>query len=213
MRIDQYWNWLENNFVENIRAQQWYNGQPPRNLSGFINDRSNRLIGWPIMRQLRIKPDSCRIPTSVQQLFTHCYDDYSFSNEEKKSFEPGWTTNQTNQTYNSVIQRAFKYRSSDELDTYIYIGKHDTYNSGGYVYEFRGRLSYLQSNLSQLHQLQWIDGQTRAVIIQFSLYNPNSQLFISANLLAEFLSTGSVETQSRFEPISFQGNFLSLFKF
>jgi hypothetical protein len=53
--IDQYWKWLEESFVSNIRAQQWYNGDPPRNLSGFINDKSNRLIGWATMRQLRVK--------------------------------------------------------------------------------------------------------------------------------------------------------------
>ncbi|CAF4888098.1 unnamed protein product, partial [Rotaria magnacalcarata] len=59
-RISEYWNWLESSFVENIRVQEWYNGQPPSNLSGYINDRSNRLIGWATMRQLRIKPDSCK---------------------------------------------------------------------------------------------------------------------------------------------------------
>jgi hypothetical protein len=46
---------LEESFVDNIRAQSWYNGDPPKYLSGFINDKTNRLIGWPIMRQLRIK--------------------------------------------------------------------------------------------------------------------------------------------------------------
>ena len=54
--MDQYWNWLEESFVMNIRAQNWYNGEPPRNLSGFINDKTNRLIGWATMRQLRVKP-------------------------------------------------------------------------------------------------------------------------------------------------------------
>ncbi|CAF5118224.1 unnamed protein product, partial [Rotaria socialis] len=73
-----------------------------------------------------------------------------------------------------------------------------------YAYEFRGRLSDLQSNLSELYQLQWIDRQTRAVLIQLSLYNPNSQFFISCNLLVEFLSSGWIEPQSRFDPISFQ---------
>ncbi|CAF3781572.1 unnamed protein product [Rotaria sp. Silwood1] len=75
---------------------------------------------------------------------------------------------------------------------------------GRYVYEFRGRLNYLRNNLLQFHQLNWIDSQTRAIIIQFTLYNSNSQLFISINLLTEFLSTGGIKSQSRFEPISFQ---------
>ncbi|CAF1236915.1 unnamed protein product [Rotaria sp. Silwood1] len=99
---------------------------------------------------------------------------------------------------------SFICKTSNQLDTYIYTGKHQTYNSGRYVYEFRGRLNYLRNNLSQLHQLNWIDSQTRAIIIQFTLYNSNSQLFISINLLTEFLSTGGIKSQSRFEPISFQ---------
>ena len=111
--------------------------------------------------------------------------------------------------YSSSISNAFRYRSSKELDTYVYIGDHATYGSGGYVYEFRGRLSSLQSNLSQLHQLGWIDEKTRAVIIQCTLYNPNAQLYTSVTLLVEFLSTGGLIPTARFEPLSFHGqNFL-----
>ena len=56
--VDDYWQWLQSSFVPSIRAQEWYNGAPPRNLSGFIADRNNRLIGWPRMRQLRVKTGS-----------------------------------------------------------------------------------------------------------------------------------------------------------
>jgi hypothetical protein len=197
--VNDYWNWLDNSFLSNIRAQKWYNGDAPRNLSGFIDDKSSRLIGWAMMRQLRIKIDSCQA-----QLSSQCKGDYSFSNEEKGSFEPGWV-NETVQIYNSAIGRAFRYESGDQLDTYVYIGDHATYSSGGYVYELRGSLSDLQSNLSELHQLNWIDSQTRAVMIQLSLYNPNVQLFTSVILLVEFLSNGGLYPQSRFEPLSFQG--------
>ena len=102
---------------------------------------------------------------------------------------------------------------SKDLDTYIYVGDHGSYGGGGYVYEFRGRLSDLQSNLSQLHQLEWIDSQTRAVIIQLTLYNPNVQLFTSLTFLAEFLSSSGVYPTSRFEPMNFYGNFISFLIF
>ncbi len=52
--INDYWNWLERSFVSNIHAQQWDNGDNTRNLSGFINDKINQLIGWSTMRQLTI---------------------------------------------------------------------------------------------------------------------------------------------------------------
>jgi polycystin 1L2 len=173
------------------------------------------------MRQLRIKSglfsilpslklflsydhlESCGKHSSVQRLSPTCEKDYSLFNEEQRSFPPGWRNQSTN--YSSSIHNAFRYRSGKELDTYVYISDHQTYGSGGYVYEFRGRLSELQSNLSQLHQLGWIDEKTRAVIIQCTLYNPNAQLFTSVTLLAELLSTGGIIPTARFEPLSFQG--------
>ncbi|CAF1423607.1 unnamed protein product, partial [Adineta ricciae] len=196
--IDQYWSWLENSFVNQLRAQEWYNGDPPRNLTGYIDDKSNRLIGWATMRQLRVKAASCQMQHPI---YSTCEYDYSFSQEDKRSYAPGWT-NQTTQVYNAFIQKAFTYQSGDELDTYVYVGDYASYASGGYVYEYRGRSSDLQSNLSQLHQLGWIDDQTRAVIIQLTLYNPNVQLFTAVTVLAEFFSSSGVLTSSRFEPIN-----------
>ncbi|CAF1667019.1 unnamed protein product, partial [Adineta ricciae] len=190
---------LEKSFVSNIRAQQWYNGDSPRNLSGFINDKTNRLIGWPIMRQLRVKSNLC----SYQKLRSICINDYSLLNEEKNSFGLAWTNETTTEESSSSIIESFQYKSSEELDTYVYIGDHGTYSGNGYVYEFRGRLIDLQSNLSKLHQLRWIDNQTRAVIIQFSLYNPNVELFIAVTFIMEFLSTGGVYPSARFEPMTF----------
>ncbi len=136
--VNEYWTGLENSFVSSIRAQEWYSGDAPRNLSGFINDKSNRLIGWTMMRQLRIKTDLFSTPIS-----SICKSDYSFSNEEKSSFDLGWI-NQTRTISNSSSARAFMYRSGDELDTNIDVGEDATYNSGGYVYEYRGPLSDLR---------------------------------------------------------------------
>jgi polycystin 1L2 len=155
------------------------------------------------MRQLRIKSHSC----PKQQMISTCQTDYSFFNEEKRSFQPGWMINQTTEKYSSSIHQSFQYKSNHVLDTSVYIGDHGSYSGGGYVYEFRGRLSNLRSNLSELHQLGWIDNKTRAVFIQLSLYNPNVQLFTSVTFLIEFLSTGGIYPQSRFEPLNFYGIF------
>ena len=133
-----------------------------------------------------------------------CGGDYRRSNEEQGSFSPGWVDYQyqRNTSNDSVsIRRAFQYRSSAELDTYWYAGDYADYGGGGYVYDFRGPLSQLRGNLSELHRLGWIDDQTRAVMIQISLYNPNIQMFTSVTMLVEFLSTGSLIATARFEPI------------
>ncbi|CAF3735281.1 unnamed protein product, partial [Adineta steineri] len=197
--IDEYWYWLENSFVSNIRAQQWYNGDIPQYLNGFLNDKSNRLIGWATIRQLRVKSELC----SDRRIISICEDSYSFSNEETELFQPGWTTNATTEEFSSSVLKAFNYSTSDELDTYSYVGEFGTYRGGGYVYEFRGPLSDMKTNLSALHQLDWMDEKTRAVFIQLTLYNPSIQLLTAVTLLAEFLPTGGIYTTARFEPINF----------
>jgi hypothetical protein len=53
--LNGYWKWLRNDFVPNLRAQAWYNGQYPEDLRGYLNDKTNRIIGWAMMRQLRVK--------------------------------------------------------------------------------------------------------------------------------------------------------------
>jgi hypothetical protein len=155
--------------------------------------------------------DPCHVRPSMENLNLICGSDYSSFNEEDQSFLPGWIMNTTTMNFSSSVGNAFKYKSSKELDTYAYMGDHGKYYGDGYMYEFRGRLTDLQSNLSQLHQFEWIDKKTRAVIIQLTLYNPNVGMFTSVILLAEFLSTGGVFPSSQIDPLNFQGLYLFYF--
>jgi hypothetical protein len=152
------------------------------------------------MRQVRVQSRRC----ASQKVETTCEDDYHLFNEETHSFELTWT-NETSERLSSSIHHAFYYRSSNELNTFVYYGDHQSYPGGGFVYEFRGRLTDLQKNLSELHRSEWIDQRTRAVIIQLTLYNPNVQLLSSVFIVTEFLSTGGLYTHIRIEPMNFFG--------
>ena len=167
-----------------------------------MNDKASRLIGWPTIRQLRIKSHLC----SYQKLRSNCFEDYQMLNEDKESFFPEWN----NETLSSTILQAFEYKRSAELDTYVYVGEYGSYSGNGFVYEFRGRLNEIKRNLSKLHELEWINNSTRGLIIQMNLFNPNVQLFTSVILLTEFLSTGGISSTARFEPFQFNGKFLFL---
>jgi hypothetical protein len=52
---------------------------------------------------------------------------------------------------------------------------------------------------------------TTVVIIEMSLYNPNSQLFTSITLLTQFLSTGEILPQAFFQPFNFYFYLTSIF--
>ena len=100
------------------------------------------------------------------------------------------------------IYHAFQYRSAAELNGYPVVGIYNSYWGGGYVYEMRGQKSYLQGNLTLLQKNKWIDRLTRAVIIEFSIFNPNINLIGVAEIVVEFLPTGTIIKSARFDPIS-----------
>ncbi len=96
------------------------------------------------------------------------------------------------------------------MNGYPVVGTYNTYWGGGYVYEMRGQKSFLEGNLTLLQKNNWINRFTRAVIIEFSIFNPNINLIGVAEIVVEFLPTGSILTSSRFDCISLFSS-LSLF--
>jgi polycystin 1L2 len=69
----------------------------------------------------------------------------------------------------------------------------------------RGKLSYIQGNLSLLREMNWVDRQTRAVLVEFSAYNPNIDLVMVSTILVEFLASGSLLTMAQFDPLNLFG--------
>lgn len=98
------------------------------------------------------------------------------------------------------IFEAFSYRSAETLNSFPFEGGYNTYEGGGYVYEMRGPLRDIRSNITKLRELNWIDRQTRAIFIEFSIYNPNINMLAAFELLIEFLPSGSLLTTSRIDP-------------
>lgn len=158
--------------------------------------------------------ESCHRKLSFGNHSRKCVDDYSRSNEDRQSYQPKWmmSTNITEKdkkiSMNS-IDKAFRYRSANELDTYPYMGQYETYSSGGYVYEFRPSETSVRPNLTELRLFNWIDHRTRAVLIQMTLYNANVEMFTSVSLLMEFLSSGSVIPSAMIQPLALKSRYFS----
>ena len=126
-------------------------------------------------------------------------------NVENGLYGFGWS--QFNQSYTppngyQSIYNAFQFKDANTLQGSPIQGKFATYEGSGYLYELRGKLDYIQGNLTLLKEMQWIDRQTRAVFIEFSSYNPNIKLIMVSTILVEFLSSGSILTTARFDPLN-----------
>ncbi|XP_028828513.1 polycystin-1 isoform X2 [Denticeps clupeoides] len=60
------------------------------------------------------------------------------------------------------------------------------YGSGGFVQELSQSLEVSRGLLQNLQKKQWLDPQTRAVFVEFSLYNTNTDLLSVLTFLLEF---------------------------
>jgi polycystin 1L2 len=100
------------------------------------------------------------------------------------------------------IHESFQYNNAKTLQGLYYNGDYKMYDGGGYVYKMKGKLSYLIGNLTILQNMGWIDRQTRALFIEFTLYNPPSNTFMICTILFEFLPSGNLVKSAYFEQLN-----------
>ena len=61
--------------IPNVRVQNWYNGDPPYGLRGYLDDRVNRIIGYALVRQVREKVGNCHSPLLMRDYVDSCTGD------------------------------------------------------------------------------------------------------------------------------------------
>lgn len=193
------WHWIHNVVLSEVRAQRWYNDEPPYGLRGFLDDRHNRMVGYSIIRQVRSDPNGCFPPRGMRRPNERCSGRRGEYEEEHRDFCDGW--HQLEGPGLICKHDEFKFLSSQELETYSLTGKLGTYGGGGYVIHLNGRVKEDQEKLKTIQKLGWIDKHTRAVILEFTSYNANVNLFTKCTVMAEFNEGGGITPKWSFEPM------------
>lgn len=86
------------------------------------------------------------------------------------------------------------------MSGYPYLGEMALYGGGGYVVRLNKDYFDMIDQFDVLEKEGWVDRYTRAVFLEFTVYNPSINLFSVSTLLAEFRPSGGVFTSFRFEP-------------
>lgn len=93
----------------------------------------------------------------------------------------------------------WEHFSSEQLKGFPFFGRLAMYSGGGYV----ANLGYNEQTgwtvVADLHANNWLDKQTRAVFVEFTVYNANVNLFAAAFLYIEVLPTGGAFPFSDFK--------------
>ncbi len=137
-------------------------------------------------------------------MISFCNQEYSSLNQEDSSFGFEWQNYNSSYTPNSTFENiytSFQFTKSSQIKSYPYLGLINTYLGGGYLHKMTGDSQTIRNNLKILESLQWIDRQTAAIFVEFTLYNPNLNLYQFGVILFEIISTGSCVSSADFRSI------------
>lgn len=95
---------------------------------------------------------------------------------------------------------AWSHTSSDKIWGISIMGVYNSYDGGGYIQNLGGDKTGSINIINELINNKWIDRQTRAVFAEFTIFNPNINIYSYSIYLAEFSEAGGAfhwaDTQS-----------------
>uniref|UniRef100_A0A8C4ZLN4 Polycystin-2 n=1 Tax=Gadus morhua TaxID=8049 RepID=A0A8C4ZLN4_GADMO len=185
--MEDFWKFTEGPFLNGMYWEVWYNNKSlPDNQSLIYYE--NLLLGVPRLRQVKVHNQSCIIHRDLRKEVQECFNIYTPSNEDTNPFGPNNGT-------------AWMHTDEGRLNGSGYWGQVSTYGGGGYYQDLSRTREESALQLALLKDNLWLDRGTRAVFLDFSVYNGNINLFCIARLLVEFPATGGVVTSWQFQTV------------
>ena len=142
---------------------------------------------------------------SVPDIIPDCYYDYSIEGEGTTALSlPGWKPLPYNTSWPKALQlcpKPWRYQTAVELDNDPIKGTYNTYGGGGYVAVMGYDVGAAQGVLGETFGYGWVDRQTRAVILEFAVFNANTNLLSIATYFYEVIATGGAYTTRKVETL------------
>lgn len=197
--VKEFWNWTHSELIPGLFPTKWYNDDK-RRPDGFMADGSSQMVGGARMRLIRIKRESCQVPSEVYGITRECYGEYFISKDDKYDYNVGW---QNVTEYHKRIRwddMMWRYQNASVLHGYPVWARLNTYSGGGYVIVLEPSMENTK-RVKELEKNMWIERHTRAIVTEFTIYNAQTNLFSVVTLVAEFPATGSVIPHSSVQTI------------
>ncbi|XP_020607936.1 LOW QUALITY PROTEIN: polycystic kidney disease protein 1-like 2 [Orbicella faveolata] len=193
IRQRDMWDWTENALLPSLYnlPSYFYTGKAPK----FMEGESGLVVGVARLRQHRVKKDSCSVAPVAKDFFLRCVAEYGITSEDKQAYSTRWESlinDSSHQTQTSLSPGPWHYSAASELDGYPYIGGIATYSGGGYVLELSHIYYKALRQVKDARDKLWLDHYTRSLFMEFTLYNPNSNLFCAVTFVMETFPTGGV---------------------
>ncbi|XP_038661912.1 polycystic kidney disease protein 1-like 2 [Scyliorhinus canicula] len=165
------------------------------NYNGFIADGYSKLLGSSRIRQLRVQKREC--PAILKNIVKICEGPYSFDEEDMSNYGEKWASNISVQASN--LSSIWQYQT--QLQAYPSWRILALYRGSGYVTDLTTEKENASRIVQYLAESNWIDSYTRAVFVEFTVYNANVNLFGVTTLVLETSGLGTFISSTVLESI------------
>ncbi|KAJ8281443.1 hypothetical protein GJAV_G00067760 [Gymnothorax javanicus] len=185
--MDEFWKFTEEPLLDGLYWDVWYNNRTLGENQSLVY-YENLLLGVPRVRQVKVRNQSCSVHQDLRAEVLECYDVFYSGSEDSAPFG---LKNGT----------AWTYTDEEQLGGSGHWGLISWYGGGGYYLDLSRSRDETASQLRTLKDNLWLDRGSRAVFIDFSVYNANINLFCIVRLVAEFPATGGAVTSWQFQTV------------
>lgn len=171
--ISKIWSWAETdlpNFLYPSTVEEWVLRSVPR------------------FRQIRIRSSNCPVLSAVQtiNMSQTCNLEFSKENLETNEFVNSWAA--TGQSWNNP----WAFVTETELNGSSYFGEFASYPYSGYCTYFAKTKADIVKRLQTLKTAGWLDSNTRAAFVEFTMQNININKYVSIAVAFEMSATGLI---------------------
>uniref|UniRef100_A0A8C5LJS9 Polycystin-1-like protein 2 n=1 Tax=Jaculus jaculus TaxID=51337 RepID=A0A8C5LJS9_JACJA len=189
LSFKDFFVWANTTLVSNL-----YGHHP-----GFVTDGNSKLVGSAHIRQVRIQESSCPLARQLQASLDGCRAAYSLDVEDLADYGEGWNVSTLNNS--NAFPQAWQYQSQSQRQGYPMWGKLTVYGGGGYVVPLGTDRPSASRVLQYLFDNTWLDALTRAVFVEFTVYNANVNLFCIVTLTLETSALGTFFTHATLQSL------------
>jgi len=175
--MNDFWKYAEKGLLDGLYWEEYYNGDKVKEEDRGYIYFENKLLGRPRLRQLRVHNQSCVVHDDFKKEIKECYASYSEGVEDRTSYGLGNGS-------------AWEYQTAEELNGKGLWGQMASYGGGGYTQLLGKTKADSKVIIEDLKKNLWLDRGTRAVVIDFTVYNANINLFCIVSLILEYPATG-----------------------
>lgn len=124
----------------------------------------NKLLGPPRLTQVRVASSTCIVPPLFKNHFRQCYAYFDREHENKESFG-----------YKNSSAWHYQYGTHEnDVEGVDYIrGRFGLYPTNSFGHVLSVDKASNKATIKELYDGNWIDRATRAIIVEFSVYNAN----------------------------------------